>query len=68
MKDLQRLQKKKVFQNLLPNSEQSERLDVYKRQVLGKLPIDPKLTQACDAGLIEDVENIYLDGVMDIIL
>ena len=36
--------------------------------VLGKLPIDPKLTQACDAGLIEDVENIYLDGVMDIIL
>ena len=36
--------------------------------VLGKLPIDPKLTQACDAGLIEDVEDIYLDGVMDIIL
>ena len=36
--------------------------------VLGKLPIDPKLTEACDAGLIEDVENIYLDGVMDIIL
>ena len=27
--------------------------------VLGKLPIDPKLTQACDAGLIEDVENGY---------
>ena len=26
------------------------------------------LSQACDAGLIEDVENIYLDGVMDIIL
>ena len=26
------------------------------------------LMEACDAGLIEDVENIYLDGVMDIIL
>ena len=45
--------------------EISEKFDI---PVLGKLPIDPKLTEACDAGLIEDVENIYLDGVMDIIL
>ena len=36
--------------------EISEKFDI---PVLGKLPIDPKLTEACDAGLIEDVENIH---------
>ena len=54
----------KVFGDSLIE-EISEKFNI---PVLGKLPIDPKLTQACDAGLIEDVENIYLDGVMDIIL
>lgn len=29
-------------------------------KVLGKLPIDPKIAQACDAGEIEDLENDYL--------
>ena len=37
----------------------------YQVPVLGKLPIDPKLT--CDNGLIEDLENIYLDGVIDLL-
>lgn len=39
----------------------------YQVPVLGKLPIDPKLTEACDNGLIEDLENIYLDGVIDLL-
>ena len=37
----------------------------YQIPVLGKLPIDPKLTKACDEGLIEDVEELYLDGVIE---
>lgn len=39
--------------------------DKYQIPVLGKLPIDPKLTKACDEGLIEDVEELYLDGVIE---
>ena len=40
MKDLQRLQKKKVFQNLLPNSEQSERLrSIMKKDIVHFLRI-----------------------------
>lgn len=40
----------------------------YQVPVLGKLPIDPQLTQACDEGLIENLENIYLDGVIDLLV
>ena len=40
----------------------------YQVPVLGKLPIDPKLTEACDNGLIENLENIYLDGVIDLLV
>ena len=33
-------------------------------KVLGKLPIDPKIAAACDAGEIEDVkENLLEDAV-----
>ena len=40
MKVLQRLQKKKVFQNLLPNSEQSERLrSIMKKDIVHFLRI-----------------------------
>ena len=42
--------------------------DKYGIPVLGKLPIDPKLTEACDNGLIEDVKNIYLDGMIDMLI
>lgn len=40
----------------------------YQIPVLGKLPIDPQLAKACDEGLIENMENIYLDGVMDLLV
>lgn len=39
----------------------------YNVPVLGKLPVDAKLTQACDDGVIENVENIYLDGIIDML-
>lgn len=35
--------------------------------VLAKLPIDPKLAAACDAGEIEELENIYVDGIVDLL-
>ena len=34
---------------------------------LVELPIDPKLTQLVDKGLIEDYETNLLDGIVDII-
>ncbi|MDD3184225.1 MAG: Mrp/NBP35 family ATP-binding protein [Anaerostipes sp.] len=42
--------------------------DKYQVPVLGKLPIDPKLTEACDNGLIENLEEIYLNGAIDALL
>lgn len=36
--------------------------------VLGKLPINPKLTAACDAGLIELFEGDWLDNALKDIL
>lgn len=39
----------------------------YGVEVLGKLPVDPKLAKACDAGAIELFEGNWLDGTADII-
>jgi len=36
-------------------------------QVLGKLPIDPKIASACDKGLIEDFEGDWLDKTAEIL-
>ena len=35
--------------------------------VLGKLPMDPKLTALCDKGIIELMENDYLDNAANVI-
>ena len=32
---------------------------------LGRLPIDPKLAALCDKGIIELMENDYMDAVCD---
>lgn len=53
--------------NVFGESHIDEIAEKYDVPVLAKLPIDANLTQACDQGLIEDVENIYLDGVMDLL-
>ena len=36
-------------------------------EVLGKLPMDPKLTALCDKGIIELMENDYLDKAIEAI-
>ena len=36
-------------------------------EVLGKLPMDPKLTALCDKGIIELMENNYLDKAAEAI-
>ena len=36
-------------------------------RTIGKLPIEPKLSAACDAGLIELFEGNWLDAIMDVI-
>ena len=37
----------------------------YGVDVLGRLPIDPKLAAACDKGMIELFEGDWLDGAAD---
>ena len=39
----------------------------YELQVLGKLPMDPKLARACDQGLIERFEGDYLSSAVSLL-
>ena len=39
----------------------------YKLQVLGKLPMDPKLARACDQGMIERFEGDYLSSAVSLL-
>jgi len=39
----------------------------YNLEVLAKLPIDPKIAEACDQGMIEFYENTWLDKVADVL-
>ena len=32
--------------------------------VLGRLPLDPKIAGLCDSGKIEDIEENYLDSLV----
>ena len=36
-------------------------------KVFAKLPIDPKIAEACDAGKIEEIKDTYLTEIVDII-
>ena len=36
-------------------------------KVLGKLPIDPKIAAACDAGEIEDVKESFLEDAVAVL-
>ena len=36
-------------------------------QVLGRLPVDPRLTAACDRGVVELFEGDWLDHAADLI-
>lgn len=39
----------------------------YNISVLGKLPIDPRISAACDKGMIELFEGSYLDNIADLL-
>lgn len=39
----------------------------YELPVLAKLPIDPKLAAACDAGELEELETIYVDKIVEML-
>lgn len=41
--------------------------DKHKLKVLGKLPIDPKISAACDKGMIELFDGDWLDSVVEIL-
>ncbi len=50
--------------SLFGESHALETAEKHSMPVLGQLPIDPRLTAACDAGRIESVEGNWLEGVM----
>lgn len=39
----------------------------YELPVLAKLPINPKLAAACDAGELEELETIYVDKIVEML-
>jgi MinD superfamily P-loop ATPase len=36
-------------------------------KVLAKLPIDPKISEACDKGMIEFYNSVWFDGIAEIL-
>jgi len=44
--------------------EEAERLNL---RILGRVPIDSKLTALCDSGEIEKAQNLYLDSCLNIL-
>jgi len=45
----------------------AERSEICGVPVIGRLPLDPKLAALCDKGIIELMENDYLDAAADVI-
>ena len=48
-------------------SRLAELADRFKIRLAASLPIDPRLADACDKGLIESFEGDWLDGIVDAI-
>ena len=53
--------------NIFGEGKINEIAEKYGYDVLGKLPMDPKLASLCDKGIIELMENDYLDSASEII-
>lgn len=49
--------------NIFGESHIKEIADEYKLRVLGKIPIDPKISAACDNGTIEAYDGNWLDPI-----
>lgn len=53
--------------NIFGESNVEKIAQEFNLDVLGKLPIDPRIAQACDAGEIEDLEVDYLPNIEKIL-
>ena len=51
--------------NIYGESHVSEVADKFGYEVLGRMPIDPRLAALCDKGMLELMENDYLDAAAD---
>lgn len=49
-------------------SHLQEIADQYKLEILGRIPMDPRLAAECDAGQVETLENIYLQDAAEKLL
>ncbi|NLZ83714.1 MAG: Mrp/NBP35 family ATP-binding protein [Clostridiales bacterium] len=54
--------------NIFGESHIDEIAKEHNIPVFTKLPIDPKLTEACDKGMIESYEGDYLNNIVDALL
>lgn len=50
------------------NSNIDKIAEKYGLKVLGRLPVDPKIAELCDKGLIEDFDAAWLDHAADILI
>lgn len=53
--------------NIFGEGKLNEISEKYGYDILGKLPMDPKLASLCDKGIIELMENDYLDNASEVI-
>ncbi len=53
--------------NIFGDSHVNELTELKDVPVLAEIPMDPKLTQLCDKGIIELMENNYLDDAADVL-
>ena len=53
--------------NIFGEGKLNEIAEKYGYDILGKLPMDPKLASLCDKGIIELMENDYLDNASEVI-
>lgn len=54
--------------NIFGESKVEEIAKKYGLELLGRIPLDPKLSALCDRGMIELMENDYLDGARETIM
>ena len=40
----------------------------YQLDVLGRIPIDPSIASACDAGRVEDIDAVWLSDAVEKLL
>lgn len=53
--------------NIFGKSHAEEIADKYGLEVLARLPVDPKISEACDKGLIENFPVSWLDSIAEIL-